>query len=95
MNDDAMERAIRLAHDQGFDEGYQAREMEDRMTYVLCGVVDCMHHDGDGCTLENAQLARVATSRALLAVADDGYAISEAVRRLPPACMDYEEAEEG
>lgn len=85
-----VEAALRQAHDLGFDEGYQAREMEERMTYVLCGVVDCMHHDGDGCTLEMAQLARVATSRALFAVADDGYAISEAVRKLPPACMDYE-----
>ena len=49
------ERALRYAYDQGFDEGYQAREME-RVTYVLCAALDCRYHDGDDCTLGEVEL---------------------------------------
>lgn len=26
------------------------------MSYVLCGCTTCVHHDGDGCTLDEVEL---------------------------------------
>lgn len=51
------------------------------MSYVLCDEVKCVHHDGDGCTLDECELT---LTRAML---DDGTP-AEIV-----ACSDYIEEE--
>ena len=37
-------------------DGEEMGEGDEGMTYVLCCETECVHHDGDGCTLEEIDL---------------------------------------
>lgn len=52
------------------------------MSYVLCEVETCFHHDGEGCTLETVEISK----RATLAEWRDGR------KNDLPRCLDYQDS---